>query len=618
MGSNKEPFEEVEQMDQLRESKGIGNQVEHPVAEPHLNWRVIPVTVAFWLAWCAWQCTFNLLSGILTYVNADIGPDPNYTWAVIVINIGIAVIWPIAGSLSDTFGRRYFFLIGLSFSLVGSIVACTAQSIPILILGNTILGIGTAMHQMILAGISEIFPNKYRGVAIASVNFVSLPFAGLGPYVAHIIVERLTWRWIYYVAIIIDVVAFVLLAVFYHPPKPHRELSRRQLLKNIDFFGLALFALGLTVFLVGVSWAGSTYSWSSAAVLVPMICGGALLVACGIWGEARPALLQKLAKTPRLTICVEVYGTKNPLFPSFLFRDMRGFTNVILICFVASMPLLSSLTFWPMQIANLYTTDAVKIGLYTLPLTMSTVFGGVLTATIRWWKPTNYYLVGCACLYTVFTGLLSTLGPGDLNKALAYAFLYGSGVGLLEIAIIVIVQFSVSADHLGAVTGILSSMRGISGAVGISIYGSIISTRLAQDLPQRLAGATLPLGLPESSFPLLLQDIFSANFAGIPEIPGITPAIMQAADTARRLSWAEAFKPIYWLGASLGVVAVILSYFTHDITPKMDNQLDLDLKEHEPSHLHNVLPHHHHHHHHHQDDKKGEVEQQENRVHSAV
>lgn len=42
------------------------------------------------------------------------------------------------------------------------------------------------------------------------------------------------------------------------------------------------------------------------------------------------------------------------------------------------MPLMSSLTFWPLQVANLFTTNALKIGLYTVPLTLGTVFGGVL------------------------------------------------------------------------------------------------------------------------------------------------------------------------------------------------------------------------------------------------
>lgn len=71
----------------------------------------------------------------------------------------------LVGSLSDLLGRRYFFLIGLTGSLVGSIIACTAKSIPILIFASTIIGIATAMNQMILAGISEIYPRKYRGYA---------------------------------------------------------------------------------------------------------------------------------------------------------------------------------------------------------------------------------------------------------------------------------------------------------------------------------------------------------------------------------------------------------------------------------------------------------------------
>lgn len=47
-----------------------------------------------------------------------------------------------------------------------------------------------------------------------------------------------------------------------------------------------LLQLGLAVFLVGVGWAGGQYSWNSAAVLAPMIGGGALVVACGFWGKS--------------------------------------------------------------------------------------------------------------------------------------------------------------------------------------------------------------------------------------------------------------------------------------------------------------------------------------------
>ncbi|KAM5357105.1 hypothetical protein ACJZ2D_016605 [Fusarium nematophilum] len=148
---------------------GAGTRPPPAVLEPgegaRLDWRVWPVTFAFMLTWCGWQSCFTFLSPILTYVNADIGPHPNYSWMVASISVCIAVVLPIAGSLSDIFGRRCFFLSGLSCDIIGSIVTCTAQSVPVVIAGTTIIGLGTAIQQMVIAAISEIFPNKYRGYA---------------------------------------------------------------------------------------------------------------------------------------------------------------------------------------------------------------------------------------------------------------------------------------------------------------------------------------------------------------------------------------------------------------------------------------------------------------------
>lgn len=130
------------------------------------------------------------------------------------------------------------------------------------------------------------------------------------------------------------------------------------------------------------------------------------------------------------------------------------------------MPLLAGLTFWPIQMGNVYTRDVLKIGLYCLPWTLGTVAGGTGTATIKYWKPTNLYLVGWCALLTIFAGLLSTLGPGDLTKALVYAFFYGTTVGFCEISLIVIIQLSTHHENLGVVTGILSAARGVAGGLG--------------------------------------------------------------------------------------------------------------------------------------------------------
>ncbi|RSL96352.1 hypothetical protein CDV31_013530, partial [Fusarium ambrosium] len=540
---------------------GAGTQPPPTVPEPgqamKLNWRVWPVTFAFMLSWCGWQSCFTLLSPILTHVNADIGPHPNYSWMVASISVCIAVVWPIAGSLSDIFGRRYFFLAGLSCGIIGSIVACTAQSVPVVIAGTTIIGLGTAIQQMVIAAISEIFPNKYRGYAQASITLASTPMSGLGPLISPLIVQSRSWRWVFYITIIIDFAAFILLAIFYHPPVPNRDRSRRSLLGQIDFAGLGLFAVGLTAFLVGISWAGGQYSWSSAAVLVPLIGGASILVACGCW---------------------EVYGAVNPIFPPHLFREYRGFTNVLLICFVASMPLLALLSFWPTQIASMYPASPRQIGIWTIPLTCGTLCGGILVGTIKWWRPTNYYMVGCTGVLTIFAGLLSTIDIDDVRPALAYSFLYGVGVGLLELAVIVTIQFSIGPESIGKVTGLLSSSRGVAGACGIAIYASILETRLAEDLPTRVAAAAIPLGLPSSSLPALLEAAFAGNYDTAGQIPGVTPTILDATFLSRRESFQYSLRPIHYLGTALGGLAVILAYFTNDISPKMDDQVAVDLK----------------------------------------
>lgn len=70
----------------------------------------------------------------------------------------------------------------------------------------------------------------------------------------------------------------------------------------------------------------------------------------------------------------------------------------------------------------------------------------------------------------------------------------------------------------------------------------MFSTRLRSDLPARIAKATLPLGLPEASFPALLGASFAGNFSGLDQLPGVGATIIQAAMNARKDSFAYSFR----------------------------------------------------------------------------
>lgn len=102
------------------------------------------------MASCYNAYVFTLLipPAVLSLINADLGPSPNYTWITISWNLGGAIFVTVGGRLSDLFGRRWFFIAGSATLVVGSIVGATGQSIPQMIACGAIYGAGSGFLEM--------------------------------------------------------------------------------------------------------------------------------------------------------------------------------------------------------------------------------------------------------------------------------------------------------------------------------------------------------------------------------------------------------------------------------------------------------------------------------------
>jgi hypothetical protein len=91
-----------------------------------------------------------------------------------------------------------------------------------------------------------------------------------------------------------SVISLLLYQFFYHPPtysQLHVEgKTKLQQVKELDFIGMFLFTAGMVLFLIGLSWGGTTYPWASAHTLCTLIIGLATLVFLGIYGM-QPTLL---------------------------------------------------------------------------------------------------------------------------------------------------------------------------------------------------------------------------------------------------------------------------------------------------------------------------------------
>ena len=110
--------------------------------------------------------TLLIPASAVAYINADLGPNPNYPWINVTWSLGAAIMVSVGGRLSDIFGRRYFMLCGASISFIGTIVGATGQNIPQMICSGILFGIGSGFQEMGFACIMEFIPNRYRLTAL--------------------------------------------------------------------------------------------------------------------------------------------------------------------------------------------------------------------------------------------------------------------------------------------------------------------------------------------------------------------------------------------------------------------------------------------------------------------
>lgn len=73
-----------------------------------------------------YENTLLIPGSLLSYINADLGPDPSYTWISVSWSLCAAVMVSVAGRLGDIFGRRYFMLCGSAIAFIGTISGLTS------------------------------------------------------------------------------------------------------------------------------------------------------------------------------------------------------------------------------------------------------------------------------------------------------------------------------------------------------------------------------------------------------------------------------------------------------------------------------------------------------------
>lgn len=454
-----------------------------------------------------------------------------------------------------------------------------------MIAAGALLGFSSGLVLIVYAAIPELCPYKYRyvlgvwlkdktliwhsGLGLAWIEIcILLPWGTLSVFLGNQIVAHSSWRWIYYIAIIYGVVSTAGSIIFYFPPSRPRhddEKSRLDQLKELDYIGFALYTAGLTILLVGLSWAGTAgHAWRDPSVVAPIVIGAVLFFCC--FGYDWFITKQSRA-----------------LFPLHLFVRFREYTVSLVVVFVAGMIFYSMATLLPQATLYIFTSDHAQIGIIQLTNGLGQTVGATLGPLIlHKTKNIKSHIILALLLQTIGTALYAYALPAQ-NKAAWMAFqFFGQGCfSWLSVCCIMNAGLQVKQSELGLATGLIGTFRSSGGSLGSAIFSTILTTVSSKQLVTRITQAAVANGFDPSHLSQLIPAVHNAAL-GVPSafigVPGASLAVQDAVLEAFKEAYAYAFARVFYATIPFGIIAIIAACFIKDAGQFMTNHTSVALE----------------------------------------
>jgi len=478
-----------------------------------------------------------IFSSALPTIVGELGGVEHMSWVISAFMVTMTIALPLYGRLGDGLGRKWFYISGIAFFIIGSALGGFANTMTLLIIGRAVQGFGAgAMMINSQAIIAEVVPARERGKYMGVMGAVFGISSVLGPVLGGWFTDGPGWRWGLWMNIPLGLLAMTVASIVLDLSKGNRDGFR------FDWLGATLMAVSTSTLILATTWGGLQYPWGS-----PRIVG----------------LLATSAVAAALFVVVELRAT-DPLVPMHLFRN-RNMALTTAASVVLGISMTGVMAYLPTYLQMVHSMTPTEAGLMMIPMVggmiLTSIGIGALISRTGSYKVfpivgLGVVALGCYLLsrLTVDTGLW-TLG--------LYIFIYGFGLGMVMQVLILIVQNSFPIAVVGTATAANNFFRQIGMSVGASVVGTVFIHNMQQNMEERLPGALAALGPEGAKYAESFNDGAAQSMT-----PSAVNQLPQPLHDAISTSYNDGLTPIFLLLIPLVVAAALLLVPVHEDTLK--------------------------------------------------
>jgi EmrB/QacA subfamily drug resistance transporter len=407
----------------------------------------------------------SLVTPVLPTIQEDLHTNQNtVTWVLTAYLLSASIFTPIMGRIGDMIGKERVFVATLAALAAGSLLAALATNVTVMIVARVIQGIGGGVLPLTFGIIRDEFPSEKLSGAVGAIASLIAVGAGLGIVLAGPIVNALNYHWLFWLPMILTIVAGVAAFVFI-PKSPVRTPGR------ISWAPALLLSAWLVALLVALSQA-PVWGWGSPKVIGLFVAAAVLAVG---WVE-----IERRSATP--------------LIDMVMMRRPAVWTNN-LVALLFGVGMYAVFAFLPEFVQSPKSTgygfgaSITQSGLILLPMSVAMFVVGLFS---------NRLAGRLGGKTVVLIG--SLIGTGSM-ALLAYAHTHtwelyvatgvmGAGFGLAFAAMSSLIVSAVPPEQTGVASGMNANIRTIGGSIGAALMASVVTASPAADGLPRESGYT--------------------------------------------------------------------------------------------------------------------------------